>query len=54
VTGTLKEVEEALDLTARGIVKPIVTKAKLSELDDIIHRLKDGKLLGRAVLQVAD
>ena len=54
VTGTNKEVEEALDLTARGLVKPILTKGKLSDLDDLLHRMKEGKVAGRAVVSVAD
>ncbi|KAL1650072.1 hypothetical protein SLS58_001450 [Diplodia intermedia] len=54
VTGTLKEVEEMLDFTARGLVHPILTKGKLSELDKYIDLVIAGKLQGRAVLKVED
>ncbi|KAH7052165.1 alcohol dehydrogenase [Macrophomina phaseolina] len=54
VTGTLKEVEEMLDFTARGLVHPILVKGKLSELDKYIDLVAEGKLSGRAVLNVAE
>ncbi|KAH7161744.1 chaperonin 10-like protein [Dactylonectria macrodidyma] len=53
VVGSLKEVEEALDFTARGLVRPILSKGKLEDLDSWIRKLVDGKVAGRAVLQVA-
>ena len=52
VTGTLKEVEEALDFTARGLVHPILTKGTLADVDKFCDLLKHGKLAGRAVLKV--
>lgn len=68
VVGTLKDVEEALDFTARGLVtvgelirnfwsrtdehQPIVTKGKLENIDEYIQKLKKGQLAGRAVLEV--
>lgn len=54
VVGTRKEVEEALDLTARGLVKPQLTKGKLADLDGLVRRMRDGKLPGRAVVQVSE
>jgi alcohol dehydrogenase, propanol-preferring len=54
VTGTNKEVEEALDLTARGLVRPILTKGRLGDLEDMMHKMKAGKIAGRAVVQVSD
>jgi alcohol dehydrogenase, propanol-preferring len=45
-------VEEALDFTARGLVKPILTKGSLSEVDKFIDLMKAGNLPGRAVLKV--
>ncbi|GAB1192827.1 hypothetical protein APSETT444_002024 [Aspergillus pseudonomiae] len=53
ITGSLKDVEEALDFTARGIVHPILSKGKLEDLDSWIEKLNAGQLAGRAVLQVA-
>ncbi|KAF4472614.1 Alcohol dehydrogenase 5 [Fusarium albosuccineum] len=53
VVGSLKEVEEALDFTARGIVHPILSKGKLEDLDEWIHKLGAGQVAGRCVLKVA-
>ena len=53
VTGTLKDVEEALDFTARGLVHPILTKGDLGDVDKFCKMLKEGSLPGRAVLKVA-
>ncbi|KAE8338032.1 hypothetical protein BDV24DRAFT_153909 [Aspergillus arachidicola] len=53
ITGSLKDVEEALDFTARGIVHPILSKGKLEDLDSWVEKLKAGQVAGRAVLQVA-
>ena len=48
----LQDVEEALDFTARGLVKPILTKGELKDVDKFIDLMKEGKLAGRAVLKV--
>ncbi|KAK5704109.1 hypothetical protein LTR97_003122 [Elasticomyces elasticus] len=53
VTGISKDVEEALDFTARGLVHPILTKGSLSDVDKFCQLLAEGKLPGRAVLKVA-
>ncbi|PYH42334.1 zinc-dependent alcohol dehydrogenase [Aspergillus saccharolyticus JOP 1030-1] len=53
VTGTLKDVEEALDFTARKIVHPVLVKGKLEDLNSWVEKLEKGQLAGRAVLQVA-
>ena len=53
VTGTLKDVEEALDFTARGLVHPILTKGTLADVDKFCSLMAEGKLPGRAVLKVA-
>jgi len=45
-------VEEALEFTARGLVKPILTKGSLSDVDKFIDMMQSGKLVGRAVLKV--
>ena len=52
VTGTLKEVDDALDFTARGIVHPILTKGTLEDVDKYCELMIAGKLPGRAVLKV--
>ncbi|EME81261.1 uncharacterized protein MYCFIDRAFT_64530 [Pseudocercospora fijiensis CIRAD86] len=53
VTGTLKDVEEALDFCARDLVHPILTKGTLDDVDKFCKLLSEGKLPGRAVLKVA-
>lgn len=53
VVGTLKDVEEALDFTARGIVHPILTKGNLEDVDKYCELMIAGKLAGRAVLKVS-
>lgn len=53
VTGTLRDVEEALDFTARGLVHPILTKGDLNDVDKFCKLMIEGKLPGRAVLKVA-
>lgn len=53
VVGSLKDVEEALDFTARDLVHPILTRGKLTDLDEYMDKMSKGQLPGRAVLQVA-
>lgn len=35
------------------VIQPILTKGKLEDLDDFMHKMSKGQLPGRAVLQVA-
>lgn len=53
VVGTLKDVEEALDFTARDLVHPILTKGTLQDVDKFCQLMIAGKLAGRAVLKVS-
>jgi alcohol dehydrogenase, propanol-preferring len=53
VTGTLKDVDECLDFTARGLVHPILTKGTLDDVDKYCELMIAGKLPGRAVLKVS-
>jgi propanol-preferring alcohol dehydrogenase len=53
VVGTLKDVEEALDFTARGLVKPILTHGGLEDIDRFCQDMNAGKLAGRAVIKIA-
>ncbi|GAB7347627.1 hypothetical protein MBLNU459_g4497t1 [Dothideomycetes sp. NU459] len=53
VTGTLKDTEEALDFTARGLVHPVLTKGTLHDVDKFCKLMGEGKLPGRAVLKVS-
>lgn len=53
LVGTLKDVDEALDFTARGLVHPVLTHGTLRDLNDILAKMAAGKLAGRAVLKIA-
>ncbi|OAL48233.1 alcohol dehydrogenase [Pyrenochaeta sp. DS3sAY3a] len=53
VVGTLKDVEEALDFTARGLVHPILTQGGLQDIDRFCADMNAGKLVGRAVIKIA-
>ncbi|WP_029906157.1 zinc-dependent alcohol dehydrogenase [Mycoplasmopsis opalescens] len=51
IVGTRKDLQEALDYAARGLVKSEVTKVvKLEEVADIFEKLQKGEFLGRAVI----
>lgn len=52
VTGTLKDVDEALDFTARGLVKPMLVRGGLADIDQLSERMVKGELSGRAVIDV--
>ncbi|KPI43033.1 Alcohol dehydrogenase 2 [Cyphellophora attinorum] len=53
-TGSMKDAEEALDLTARGLVHPKLLRGKLRDLDAMFDKMHKGQLAGRAVLKVSD
>lgn len=52
VVGTLKEVEEALDFTARGLVRPILTHGVLEDIERFCDEIRKGNLPGRAVIKM--
>ncbi|KAJ9316705.1 hypothetical protein DTO271D3_2838 [Paecilomyces variotii] len=52
ITGTLKDVDEALDFTARGLVKPILVKGSMSDIDDLSAKMMAGQLAGRVVIDL--
>ena len=53
VVGTLKDVEEALEFTAKGLVHPIFTKGTLQDIDRFCELMLAGWLAGIAGLNVA-
>ncbi|KAI8941984.1 hypothetical protein NX059_000094 [Plenodomus lindquistii] len=53
VVGTLKDAEEALDFTARGLVKPILTHGRLEDINKFCADMNAGNLAGRAVMKIA-
>lgn len=51
VSNTRRELERALELAAAGVLSPAVAgTAPLSEVNDVLDRLRDGKVTGRFVL----
>lgn len=52
VTGTLKDVEEALDFTARGLVKPILVTGTINDINTFVDKMLAGQLPGRAVINL--
>ncbi|KAK5137134.1 hypothetical protein LTR08_000639 [Meristemomyces frigidus] len=53
ITGTLEDIAEAMDFTARGAVRPVLHRATLADVDEVCRLMNEGKILGRAVLKVA-
>ncbi|KAM5359981.1 hypothetical protein ACJZ2D_014075 [Fusarium nematophilum] len=53
LVGGRKDVDEAFDFAARGLIHPVVCKGKLEDLDTWIRKLEAGEVAGRIVLQVS-
>jgi propanol-preferring alcohol dehydrogenase len=50
-TGTLNDFRELVSLANRGIIKPVVLhRFKLNEATKALQMLKDGKIIGRGVI----
>ena len=52
IVGTRKDLEETLDLAARGLVKCNTTVESLDAANDIFTRMQAGKIDGRVVMQI--
>ena len=50
LVGTRQDLAEAFELTAEGAINPIVHTRKLSEINDIVDEMKNGKIIGRMVV----
>lgn len=50
LVGTRQDLAEAFELTAEGAINPIVHTRKLSEINDIVDKMKNGKIVGRMVV----
>ncbi|KAK5045504.1 hypothetical protein LTR84_009122 [Exophiala bonariae] len=50
--GTLSEAAEVLDLCAQGLITPVVTRFPFAQLPDAVRLLKEGKIVGRAVVDL--
>jgi propanol-preferring alcohol dehydrogenase len=53
IVGTRKDLDEALQFAADGKVKATIEKQPLTAINDILLRLKTGKVNGRVVLDIA-
>jgi propanol-preferring alcohol dehydrogenase len=50
-TGTLNDMVELVSLAKRDIIKPVVSnRFKLDQAGEALQMLKDGKIVGRAVI----
>lgn len=50
VIGPRKDMQEVLELASKGKIKLKVTKYRLQEANEVLKKLKDGEIIGRAVL----
>lgn len=50
IVGTRQDMAEALDFYARGLIKPTVAAAELSEINDVFARMQRGQIDGRVVI----
>ncbi|RDK09653.1 alcohol dehydrogenase AdhP [Cupriavidus lacunae] len=53
IVGTRSDLQESLDFAAHGDVKATVSTAKLDDINDVLGRLRNGKVEGRVVLDFA-
>jgi propanol-preferring alcohol dehydrogenase len=53
IVGTRKDLEEALGFAAQGKVKATIEQLPLESINEVFSRLKEGKVNGRVVLDVA-
>ncbi|KAJ9419788.1 hypothetical protein FOXG_06962 [Fusarium oxysporum f. sp. lycopersici 4287] len=53
LVGTKREADEALDFAARGLIRPVLTKGTLHDVDKFCDLLQAGKVPGRVVLKVS-
>ena len=50
-TGSLEDMVELVSLAKRGVIKQVVSKRfKLSQAGEALQMLKDGKIVGRGVI----
>jgi propanol-preferring alcohol dehydrogenase len=54
IVGTRKDLEEALAFAAEGKVKATIEQVPLESINDVLTRLREGKVNGRVVLNIAD
>ena len=50
IVGTRQDMAEALDLFARGLIRPTVESARLEQINDVFARMQRGEIDGRVVI----
>ena len=53
-TRTRKDLQEALALAARGLVKCNFTSARMEDINDVFDEMRAGKIDGRIVLEMGE
>lgn len=51
LVGTRQDMAEALDFFARGLVKPTVAECGLDDVNDVLERMRNGKIDGRIAIR---
>lgn len=51
LVGTRQDMNEALDFFARGLVKPTVSECSLNDVNDVLERMRNGKIDGRVAIR---
>jgi propanol-preferring alcohol dehydrogenase len=54
IVGTRKDLEEALAFAAEGKVKATIQQLPLESINEVLSRLREGKVNGRVVLNIAE
>ena len=50
-TGSLQDMVELVSLAKRGVIRPVVSnRFKLDQAGEALQMLKDGKIIGRGVI----
>src|ERR671935_2331350 len=50
-TGSISEMVELVSLAKRGVIKPVISERfKLDQATEALSKLKDGKVMGRGVI----
>ena len=52
LVGTRKDLEEAFQFGAEGLVVPVVQLRSLDETNDIFREMREGKIQGRMVIDM--
>ncbi|MCK2199932.1 alcohol dehydrogenase AdhP [Corynebacterium callunae] len=51
LVGTRQDMAEALDFFARGLIKPTVSSCELGEVNEVLERMRQGKIDGRVAIK---